>query len=54
MGSVDIGVNLSNKQLDSDRKQVVKRACWADADWLVLTGTDLSERKCAGISQAIS
>ena len=41
MGWVDIGVNLSNKQLDSDREQVVERACQAGADWLVLTGTDL-------------
>jgi len=43
VGWVDIGVNLSNKQFDSDREQVVERACQAGADWLVLTGTDLSE-----------
>ena len=43
MGWVDIGVNLSNKQFDSDREQVVERACQAGADWLVLNGTDLSE-----------
>jgi TatD DNase family protein len=43
VGWVDIGVNLSNKQFDGDREQVVERACQAGADWLVLTGTDLSE-----------
>ena len=43
MGWVDIGVNLSNKQFDSDREQVVERACQAGADWLVLTCADLSE-----------
>ena len=43
MGCVDIRVNLSNKQFDSDREQVVECACQAGADWLVLTGTDLSE-----------
>lgn len=36
MGWVDIGVSLSNKQLDSDREQVVEHACQAGADWLVL------------------
>ena len=48
MGKVDIGVNLSIKQFDGDREQVVERACQAGPDWMVLTGTDLSERKCAG------
>ena len=53
MGRVDIGVNLSNKQFDSDREQVFERACQSGVDWLV-PGTDLYEREYAGISQAMS
>ena len=51
---MDIGIKLSNNQFDSDREQVVERAYQAGADWLMLTGTDLSEKECAGISQVIS
>ncbi|GAA5218631.1 TatD family hydrolase [Corallincola platygyrae] len=43
MGWVDIGVNLSNKQFNADREQVLARARQAKIDTLILTGTDIGE-----------
>ncbi|MGI9275376.1 MAG: TatD family hydrolase [Endozoicomonas sp.] len=40
---VDIGVNLTDKQFNHDREEVLERAVEAGVDTLILTGTSLSE-----------
>ena len=40
---IDIGVNLTDKQFDRDREDVIQRALEAGVHTLVLTGTDLEE-----------
>ena len=40
---IDIGVNLTDRQFDRDREDVIQRAVKAGVNTLILTGTDLEE-----------
>lgn len=40
---IDIGINLTNRQFDGDRDEVLARAKSAGVSALILTGTDLAE-----------
>ena len=44
---VDIGINLTDKQFNHDREEVLERAVEAGVDTLILTGTSLAESLAA-------
>ncbi|ART82744.1 hydrolase TatD [Oceanisphaera profunda] len=44
---IDIGVNLTDRQFDEDRDQVIARAKTADVSALILTGTNLAASQVA-------
>lgn len=44
---IDIGINLTHKQFDTDREEVVKRALEKGVTPLIITGTNVKESKKA-------